>query len=144
MINRLNADSNVGELSIQIKSDNQWNEEILAKIGNNYNNVYSIAINDSEYSFDDIDSDSIYKMIRQLIQQQPIVEFRLWFHGCLYDDYDSYDLIKGFNKLIKQKQYFEYLEYYHAGLGGKKYAESRQEIKQLIEIVDNHDYEYLL
>ena len=46
MINRVNANSNVGTVYIGLHSSNEWNSEIVRLIANRYTNVYAIYVND--------------------------------------------------------------------------------------------------
>ena len=46
MINRVNANSNVGTVNIKLHSSNEWNSEIVRLIANRYTNVYAIYVND--------------------------------------------------------------------------------------------------
>ena len=64
------------------------------------------------------------------------MKFKLCFVGFLFNNDDGYELMKQYNQLIKQKQYLEDLIYKHDRIGGCKYVDTKQEIKQLIDEVD--------
>jgi len=47
MINELNADNNVGKVSVDFyNSNDKWNDEIMKMMMDRYRNVYSIRIDD--------------------------------------------------------------------------------------------------
>jgi len=46
IINMLNANSNVGTVSIELYNSNKWNSEIITMIANRYTNSYYIHVVD--------------------------------------------------------------------------------------------------
>jgi len=64
MINTLDANSNVGEVSIKFDRTNYYNDEILKTMMNKYNNLYSIELQDDN---DEIDHRK-HNIIKQWIQ----------------------------------------------------------------------------
>jgi len=64
MIDRVNANSNVGEVRISIDSKYmKWNSEILIMMMNRYRNVYHIDLNQRN---DQVDYET-YKIIKQWV-----------------------------------------------------------------------------
>ena len=59
MINELNVNQKVGEISIRLNHYNLINEQTIRMMINNYNNVYSISIVDRNDSIDNGIHDSI-------------------------------------------------------------------------------------
>ena len=54
MINELNVNHKVGTIIIGLSNDNPINEEIIRIMNNNYNNVYSIGVDDYNDSVDNM------------------------------------------------------------------------------------------
>ena len=64
------------------------------------------------------------------------MKFTLKLNGYLCNDNDAYELIKQYNQLIKYKQYLEQLWYSYNRFGGWNYADTKQEIEELIDEID--------
>jgi len=54
MIDRLNANENVGEVEVGLDNDySKWNDEIMKNMISRYNNVYRIKVDDNNDKVDD-------------------------------------------------------------------------------------------
>jgi len=60
IINRLNVDTKVRILDIQIDKNSQWNSQIISTITNKYVNIYSISI----YNHNDLVYHKTYGLIK--------------------------------------------------------------------------------
>jgi len=64
MINTLNANKNVGIVSIGLYSSNKWNNEILRMMIDRFTNVYHIIV----FDYNDNIDDGIHNMIKEWVE----------------------------------------------------------------------------
>jgi len=48
MIDKLDANKNLGKISIKFSNDCKWNSELVTKMTNKYSNLYGIHIFDND------------------------------------------------------------------------------------------------
>jgi len=49
MLNRLDVDDKVGQVAIKFDTDNEWDDEVVRAMFNNYRNVYDISVYHRHY-----------------------------------------------------------------------------------------------